>query len=161
MDAHQMAAELEAFAARTGFVAPPAYYIVGTFNLKAEDGSSVYSDEAHLWCRGCADALLSKAKAILPDNEQDDHFVCYTDAYGEDTCPHCMACGETLEGTVSETCVGNEVYHYAENPIGPDDTINPRQAIEISMILIAAPNNPDVIAIGTAALAAIKQLEGQ
>lgn len=159
MDAYQMAHALETWAQRGGFVAPQAYFIVGEFNLKDPDGNGVYSDEAHLWCRACADELLARAKKILPAEKHEDHFVCATDADNEDTCPHCMKCGETLDGSVSSYAVEEEVDHYREHPIGDDDVINPRQAVEISMILWAAPNDPEVIAIGTKALSQINSSE--
>jgi hypothetical protein len=161
MDAYQMAHALEAWAERSGLVAPQAYYIVGEFNLTDSDGNSVYSDEAHLWCRECADALLAKAHAILPPEKLEENFVCATDADNEDTCPHCMKCGETLDGSVSSYAVAEEVDHYREHPIGDDDVINPRQAVELSMILWAAPNDVEVIAIGQAALASIAKAEVQ
>ena len=162
MDGFDIARPLEAFAERSGFVAPQAYYIVGEFSLQNADGSSAaYSDEAHLWCRDCADKLLAKAHALMPSAERENHFVCATDPTGEDTCPHCRGCGETLEGSVSEACVGEEVAHYDDNPICDGDMVNPRQAVEIAMILYAAPNDPDVIAIGRAALAAIARAEGR
>lgn len=160
-DAFQMARALESFAKRRGFVAPQAFYIVGSFNLKDPDGISVYSDEAHLWCEQCADELLAKAKAILPADKHEDHFVCATAADNEDTCPHCMKCGETLDGGVSSYAVAEEVQHYAEHRISEDDEINPRQAVEIAMILSAAPGDAEVIAIGQAALAAIAKAEGK
>ncbi|MAZ85841.1 MAG: hypothetical protein CML31_05460 [Rhizobiales bacterium] len=159
MDAFQMAHALESFAKQQGFVAPQAYYIVGQFSLKDAKGGSIYSDEAHLWCRECADALLSAAKPLLPEETQEDHFVCATDAINEDTCPHCMKCGETLDGTVSKYAVDEEVEHYEANPIGENDTINPRQAVEIAMILFAAPNDQDVLKIGRAALQQIEKGE--
>lgn len=106
-----IARKLEAFAEQHGFIVPPAYYIVGEFNLTDADGKSVYSDEAHLWCRACADKLLARAKKILPKSAHEDHFVCHTDADEEDSCPHCMDCGETLDGGVSSYCVGEEVAH--------------------------------------------------
>lgn len=156
MDAHKMAYELEAWAEQQGFVAPPAYYICGEFNLKTEDGESLYSDEAHLWCKDCGTKLLAKAKATLPAERQEDNVLYRTDASEEDTCPHCMACGETLDGTVSEYAVSEEVAHYRERPIG-NGKINPRQAVEISQILVAAPNDKDVLRIGREACAARKR----
>ena len=49
------------------------------------------SDEAHLWCKCCADTLLEKARTILPGGRHDTHVVYATDATGEETCSHCMA----------------------------------------------------------------------
>lgn len=161
MDGYELARALEIFAEAQGFVAPQAYYIVGEFNLTDAEGNSVYSDEAHLWCRGCADTLLARAHAILPPEKHEDNFVCATDARSEDTCPHCMSCGETLDGSVSSYAVSEEVDHYTANPIGDEDTINPRQAVEIAMILYAAPNDADVLAIGRTALARIEALEAE
>lgn len=152
-----IARRLEAYARENGFVARPAYYIAGSFNLRATDGTSVYSDEAHLWCEACATKLLAKAHALMRAEDREDHFICCTDAQVEDTCPHCMDCGETLEGSVSSYCVGEEVAHYAENPIRADDEINPRMAVEIAQILYAAPDDADVIAIGKSALTALDQ----
>lgn len=160
MDAWQMACELEKFASSAGFTAPQAYYIVGGFNQKAGDGSSVYSDEAHLWCKPCADALLAKALPLLPEDEREDHFVTATDAAEEDTPPHCMKCGETLRGTLSSYAVDEEVAHYHEHPIGDGDEINLRQAVEIVQLLSAAPNDEDVLSIGRAALACIDRKAG-
>ena len=158
---HELARQLEAFAERKGFVAPTAFYIVGSFNLRDADGTLVYSDEAHLWCRACADALLAKAKSLMPQAAFDDagHMVCSTDASGEDTCPHCMKCGETLDGSVSEYCVEEELAHYAEHPIEPGEEVNPRQAVEIAMVLSAAPQNVEALALGRAAIAAIQVAE--
>lgn len=156
---YDLARDLERFASRNGFTAPPAYYIVGYFSLKDADGNSVYSDEAHLWCESCGEALMNKAKALLPQEEADDLMLCPTDADGEDTCPHCMECGETLAGSVSSYCVGEEVQHYQDNPIAIDATINPRQAVEIAMICYSAPDDPEVLAIGNAALGAIARME--
>lgn len=155
MDAYQVAYELERHASLAGFTAPQAYYIVGEFNLKAGDGSSVYSDEAHLWCKPCAEALLTKALPLLPEDEHEDHFVSATDAAEEDVCPHCMSCGETLRGTISAYAVSEEVAHYQEHPIGDGDEVNPRQAVEIAQILSAVPDDEDVLAIGRAALTCI------
>ncbi len=152
MDAYQVAIALEEFARTKGFVAPQAYYIVGGFNLKDAEGESVYSDEAHLWCKQCAEALLKKARSILPKSKARDHFVCSTDATNEDTCPHCMSCGETLDGSVSDYAVEEEIAYYLENPITPSDIINPRQAVEIAQILWQAGNDPRVVAIGKSAL---------
>lgn len=87
----------------------------------------------------------------MPKEKREDHFICPTDADEEDTCPHCMACGETLDGTVSKYCVEEELAHYAEHPI--DRAVNPRQAVELAMILYAAPNDPAVISLGRSALA--------
>jgi hypothetical protein len=159
---YDMARALEQFASRQGFEAPTAFYIVGSFNLRDADGKSVYSDEAHLWCEGCAENLLAEAKELMSEKAFDDagHMVCPTDAIGEDTCPHCMKCGETLDGSVSEYCVEEEVAHYLEHPIDPGDPINPRQAVEIAMILSAAPNDKEVLKIGGAALREIKRMEG-
>lgn len=156
---YELARQLEAFAERRGFVAPSAHYIRGEFSLKDADGNSVYSDEAHLWCEGCAEKLLAKAHALMPESEREDHFVCYTDAYCEDTCPHCMDCGETLRGTVSEYCLGEELAYYAEHPIAAGEKINPRQAVELAMVLSAAPENVEALAVGHAALAAIQVAE--
>lgn len=155
MDAYQMASELEAYAKRGGFVAPQAYYIVGEINLLDEAGNSVYSDEAHLWCKDCGESLLATAHALMPAEEREEHFLCPTDAADEDTCPHCMKCGETLDGSVSAYAVSEEVAHYTDYPITDDDTINRRQAVEIAMILSAAPDDDEVLAIGRAALASI------
>jgi hypothetical protein len=157
MDAYEIAAALEAFAEERGFVAPPACYISGSFNLLAEDGSSVYSDEGHLWCECCADKLLAKAMKLLPQEKHDDYEVCGTEAGNEDTCPHCMDCGETLAGSVSEYCVRDEIEHYSENPIEPDDEVNPRMAVELAQVMIAAGNEKDALDVGRAALVAIER----
>lgn len=156
MSAFDIARELEAYAEELGFEPPRAYYIVGEFNLREADGSSIYSDEGHLWCKQCAEALLAKAHALMPRAKRKDNFICPTDAAGEDSCPHCMACGETLDGSVSSYAVAEEVAHYAEHPIDPTDVVNVRQAVEIAQILYTAPNDAEVIAIGTSALAAIR-----
>lgn len=150
-DGFDIARKLERFARRKGFVPPQAFYIVGMFNLKDRNGKSVYSDEAHLWCEPCARKLLNRAHRLMPKEKREDHFICPTDADEEDTCPHCMACGETLDGTVSKYCVEEELAHYAEHPI--DRAVNPRQAVELAMILYAAPNDPAVISLGRSALA--------
>lgn len=157
MDAYKIAAALEAFAEKQGFVAPPAYYISGDFNLTANDGSSVYSDEGHLWCECCADKLLAKARKILPKSERGNHEVCFTPADSEDSCPHCMDCGETLDGSVSEYCVGEEIAHYLENPIEPDDEVNPRQAVEIAQVMISAGDDERALLLGRSALIAIER----
>lgn len=157
MDAYDMAFALERYASSKGFQAQQAYYIVGEFNLKAADGSSVYSDEAHLWCRPCGEKLLATAHALMDEAKREDHFLSLTDAAEEDTCPHCMACGETLRGTVSAYAVSEEVAHYQESPIGDDDEINPRQAVELAQVLSAAPDDTDVLEIGRAALACIER----
>lgn len=161
MDSNQIATALVTFAEQMGFIAQPAYYIVGSFNLRADDGSSVYSDEAHLWCEDCAKTLLAKALPLLPERERDNHFICITEASGEDSCPHCMSCGETLHGSVSSYAVAEEVDHYHLNPIEPSDNINPRQAVEIAQILYAAPDDQEVLAIGIAALAALRETKGE
>lgn len=157
---YDLARELEAFARSAGFEAPTAFYIVGQFNLRDADGTSIYSDEAHLWCEACATKLLAKARQLMPLAQREDHLICPTDADGEDSCPHCMACGETLEGSVSAYCVNEEVAHYAEHPIAAGEGVNPRQAVEIAMILSAAPEDEEVLAIGRSALAAISSRAG-
>ena len=161
-DAYDIARQLEDYAEAHGFVAPQAYFIVGEFNLTDGQGNGIYSDEAHLWCRSCADALLARAHALMPADKREDNFVCATDARGEDTCPHCMACGETLNGSISSYAVGEELAHYAEHPIEPGEAINPRQAVEIAMVLFAAGDSGEALALGRAALAAIDlPAEGQ
>lgn len=152
MSAYDIARALERFARDHGFVAPQAYYIVGMFNLKTKAGKSVYSDEAHLWCRDCAEKLLKRAHRLMPKARRADHFICATDADFEDTCPHCMACGETLQGTVSSYCVEEELAHYAEHPITDGERVNPRQAVEIAMVVSAAPDDDDALRLGRAAL---------
>lgn len=156
---YELARQLEVCAERLGFVAPMAFYIVGEFNLTDADGASVYSDEAHLWCEACADTLLGKAKSLMSQASYDraGHMVCATEASGEDTCPHCMKCGETLSGTVSEYCVGEELAHYAEHPLEVSEEVNARQAVEIAMVLSAAPENAEALALGRTALAAISR----
>lgn len=156
MDSYQIATALEAFAREQGFVAPPAHYILGEFNLTAPDGTSLYTDEAHLWCEACAEALIAKALPLLPEAEREDHPIYSTDADGEDSCPHCRACGETLEGSISACAVEEEIDHYSDHPIGPSDTINPRQAVEISQLLWSAPSDERARKIGQAALEAIR-----
>ena len=148
--AFSVADRLVDFARRNGYVAPGAYYIRGEFNLRDAAGDSIYSDEAHLWCEPCGSGLLTRALALIPESEREDHFLCPTDADNEDTCPHCMACGETLRGTVSSYAVAEELAHYAEHPI---HGINPRQAVELAQILNAAPDDPAVLALGKSALA--------
>jgi len=159
MSGYDIASKLDAFAHRRGFIEPPAYYIVGEFNLKERNGKSVYSDEAHLWCRECAEKLLKKAHRLMPKERREDHFICATDADNEDTCPHCMACGETLRGTVSSYCVEEELAHYTENPITPDSKINSRQAVELAMVMRAAGEDEEVLTVGRAALIAIAKAE--
>lgn len=152
LTAHDMARELEAFARHNGFVASDAYYILGEFNLRADDGSIVYSDEGHLWCKGCATTLLKLASSLMPGAERCKHFVCMTSADGEDSCPHCMKCGETLNGSISAHAVAEELEHYDEYPIG---AVNPRQAVEIAMVLWAAPESHEALSLGRAALSGI------
>lgn len=148
-----IARALERYARDKGFVAPQAYYIVGMFNLRERNRKSVYSDEAHLWCRPCAGRLLKRARRLMPRERREDYFICATDADGEDTPPHCMNCGETLEGSVSSYCVQEELAHYLDHPLSADSNINPRQAVELAMVLYAAPDDGDVLALGRAALA--------
>lgn len=155
LDAFDIARELEAHAERRGFIAPQAYYIVGEFSITAGDGSSLYTDEGHLWCQACATSLLAKALPLLPAERREDHFICPTDANGEDSCPHCMACGETLNGSISSYAVSEELYHYEQHPISPGEHVNPRQAVEIAMVLYAAPDDAEAIALGRTALAAL------
>ncbi len=71
-----------------------------------------------------------------------------------------MACGETLYGTVSDYCVEEELSHYDEHPITPGEIITPRQAINLAMVLSAAPENPAALVVGKAALAAIADAKG-
>lgn len=157
MDASELAYALKTYASESGFEPQQAYYITGDFNLKDAEGASVYSDPAHLWCECCADKLLKRAKAILPKGKREDHEVWATEPSGEDTCPHCMDCGETLHGTVSDYCVKEELAHYAENPIDPEDEVNPRMAVELAQVISAAYGE-DVeaaTALGRSALIAI------
>ena len=156
MDSYQIASALEVFAKEQGFVPPPAHYILGEFNLTAPDGTSLYTDEAHLWCEACAEALVAKALPLLPEAEREEHPIYRTDADSEDSCPHCRACGETLTGSISDYAIEEEIAHYSEHPINPSDTINPRQAVEISQLLWAAPSDERALKIGQAALEAIR-----
>lgn len=160
MDSYQIAAALKTFAEKQGFVAPQAHYILGEFNLTAPDGASLYTDEAHLWCEACAEALIAKALPLLPEEEREEHPIYCTDADSEDSCPHCAACGETLDGSISDYAIEEEIAHYDEHPIQPGDTINPRQAVELSQLLWAAPSDERAREIGLSALAAIKAPTG-
>jgi hypothetical protein len=157
MDAYQVAGALEAYAEAAGFVPPQAYYITGSFNLKDAEGGGVYTDEAHLWCECCADKLLARAKALLPKEKWAEHEITMTYPGQEDTCPHCMECGETLAGSVSDYCVGEEIAHYQDNPIHPEDEVNPRMAVELAQVIAAAYNEhvEPALAIGRSALIAI------
>ena len=158
MDAYEIAAALETYARDSGFEPAQAYYITGVFNLKDADGASVYSDPAHLWCECCADKLLARAKAILPEDKWEDHEVWSTYPGSEDSCPHCMDCGETLAGSVSDYCVKEELAHYAGEPIDPEDEVNPRMAIELAQVISAAYDEQDkaaAINLGRSALVAI------
>ncbi|NTF18230.1 hypothetical protein G6L37_07405 [Agrobacterium rubi] len=158
MDIYQVSAALEEYADEKGFQPAQAFYISGGFNLKDADGASVYSDEGHLWCECCAETLLERAKALLPQEKWEDLEVCATCPSNEDTCPHCMECGETLDGSVSGDCVKDELEHYAISPIDPDDEVNPRMAIELKQVLLGAYDEDDqaaALALGRSALEAI------
>jgi hypothetical protein len=157
MDASELAFALESYARESGFEPQQAYYITGDFNLKDAEGASVYSDPGHLWCECCADKLLKRAKAILPEEKWEDHEVWATEPSGEDTCPHCMDCGETLDGTVSDYCVQEELAHYMDNPIDPEDEVNPRMAVELAQVISAAYGEAveGALALGRSAIVAI------
>lgn len=158
MSAYEIAAALETYAKESGFEPLQAYYISGSFNLEDAEGD-IYTDEAHLWCECCADKLLARAKAVLPEEDRANHEVLWTQPSSEDTCPHCMECGETLDGSVSEYCVGEELAHYAENPIDPEDDVNPRMAVELAQVISAAYGDDveGAVALGRTALVAIER----
>jgi hypothetical protein len=156
MDAYDASEALEVFAKENGFSAPQAYYISGSFHLKDEKGGTVaYSDESHLWCECCADNLLEKVKATLTKAECSDLEIRATRASCVDTPPHCMECGETLRGTLSDCCVEDEIAYYLANPIDPEDEVNPRMAVELAQLIWAAGDREDALLIGRAALVAI------
>lgn len=153
MTGYEIAQALDEFARKKGFRPAAAYYIVGEFNLHEPNGKSVYSDEAHLWCHKCADKHLKRARRLMSREERADHFVCRTDARGEDTTRACMRCGKRLDYSLSNYGVESELDYYADNP--PHAPISGGAAWEIARIIEAAPDNEEALTLGSAVLKAI------
>jgi hypothetical protein len=152
MTGYEIADALDKFAEEQGFRPADAYYIVGEFNLREPNGKSVYSDEAHLWCHKCAVKHLSRARRLMPRERRADHFICHTDARGEDTTRACMRCGKRLNYSLSKYGVESELEHFAMYP--PHAPIRGGEAWDIARIIEAAPDNEEALALGRAALKA-------
>lgn len=150
----QIECALDDFARSGGFRARDPYYIVGEIKCTTAEGEELYSDEAHLWCEDCAKAILAKALPVLPRSERDLHLICMADVgSGEDTPSHCAACGHALDHILTEAGVEYEVDHYASHPV---DKISAAEAFGIARLVESAPTDKDVLAIGRAALRAIR-----
>jgi hypothetical protein len=164
MDQHQVAYALEEFAEKAGFVPACPFYIHGQFHVKPAQGIEFYSDESFLFCKECADDLFQKAFPFLSDDEREDTEVwCSDPSCPVDTPAACKTCGKTLRHCLTERCgVGQELWHYRENPIVTDEIILPDTAYCIAQIVSSAYHGEDVaeaIALGESALAVIASLQ--
>ena len=143
MDQHEIAWALEKFASDAGFEPEQPFYITHQFRVDAAEGIAFYSDEAHLYCETCAEDLLEKVFPFLPDEERVDHAVFMADSSSPEDSPlACATCGATLRHCLTDGCgVGQELWHYRENPIEPGDVISPDTAIA-SRRLSLPPTEP-------------------
>lgn len=163
-DQHEIAWALEKFASGAGFEPEQPFYITGQFRAEPADGIVLYSDEAHLYCESCARDLLEKVFPFLSDDGKQDHEVYMADSSTpEDSPSACAICGSTLRHCLTEGCgVGEELAHYADNPIEPCEIISPDTAYCIAQIVASACGDdiPEAIALGESALAAIRSAKG-
>ncbi|WIW89594.1 hypothetical protein K3M67_06445 [Sphingobium sp. V4] len=157
MDARQIETRLDIFAKDAGIVPVPPYYIWGEFRIEL-NGKSLYSDEAHEYCRACADALLAKVLPLLPEDERDDHRVSATELNHEDTPKNCMICGALLDYALNEYGVATELNHYRAYPLTGD--LHPGDAFHIARMLEAAPNDRAVLRFGRNAIKSLPVTAG-
>lgn len=161
MDRHEIAYALEKFAEDAGFEPDQPFYIRGQFLVRAAQGISLYSDEAHLYCEECANDLWQKAFPFFSDEERKEIEVWASDSsYPVDSPSACDTCRKTLRHCLSDrTGVDDELAHYDENPIELGEIISPDMAYCIAQIVASAYGDDDVraaIAVGESALAAIE-----
>lgn len=149
MDARNVEATLDHFAKAGGIVAVRAFYIWGEFKIE-HAGNTLYSDEAHEYCEGCADTLLATVLPLLAADQRDRHRVSSTDLHAEDTCKHCMICGALLDYALNENGVASERDHY--EAVGGSGQLLPGDAFHIARMVEAAPADPSVLRIARAAL---------
>lgn len=136
---YTLAYQLEAYARSKGFQPSDPYYIAGEIRAKASDGRSLYSDEAHLWCEECAEALLSYARPLMPEDEREEHFVCAVDSSGgEDSPAQCSECGKQLRYWPTNCCIGNELDFYDNDWNDHAEWFDPGDAWNISRVLWGA-----------------------
>jgi hypothetical protein len=151
--AYEIEKILDRYARDHGVRPEQPYYIWGEFRI-AQNGQILYSDEAHEYCRSCAEALLDRVLPLLPSERRDDHRVATADCSAEDTCKHCMVCGALLDYGLNDWGVEHELEHYAaELPKRSD--LSAGEAFHIARLLEAAPFNREVIAVARLALSRI------
>lgn len=160
MDRYQIACALEKFASDAGFEPAQPFYITEQFRVEPANGVVFYSDESYLYCETCARDYLEKAFPFLSDDGKLDHEVYMADSTSpEDTTSACDTCRKTLRHCLSDTTgVGEELAHYADNPIEPGEIISPDTAYCIAQIVASAYGDDiqEAIALGESALAAIE-----
>lgn len=156
MDALTIADHLASFAIEEGWSPPERVYIRGVIRCTTAEGDHLYSDEAMDWCEPCAKHLVRQFLDSFVGPLEDPPEVELADpSCPNDTSAACDGCGETLDHCLSDVGVAEEVRHYIEHPIA-GGIVNRRQAFELSCLIVSAPDDPEVLAIGLAALAAIK-----
>lgn len=150
LDGRNMARRFYVFARECGFEARDPFYIQGEFRATLADGTTLYTDEAHLWCEDCAKRLLGRYLAEVYGPYTDEHAIYPVDiSGGEDSPAHCRDCGETLDHLLTDYGVRQEVAHYEEYASAD---VNPAQAWELGCLLDSAPSEPSVMKIGAAHL---------
>ena len=117
MEPHEIRQRLDAFARSKGFKAKDPYYIWGEFRLTTPDGGVLYTDEGLLWCKECAEAAVSKALPLLPEEERDAHRLNPAGvSSGEDTPAQCFKCHADLDYLLTDWGIRNELEHFEDEP---------------------------------------------
>ena len=151
MDAHDMSFTLDTFARKSGLYIRQPFYITGEFRCNPGWGDTLYSDSSMLYCEECADMLLTLAFPFL--SQDAEYYVESCSGAEEDTPSACEVCGCVLEYMLTGAGVSYEMDHYRENP--PQAPLSPDDAFAIASVLAAAAYDPEVIALGEAAVALI------
>ena len=159
MKAEDIETALDAYAHNAGIRPAQPYYIWGEFNVEHE-GQTFYSDEAHEYCKSCAEALYEKVLPLLPEDEREAHRVCQTNCDSEDTCKTCTTCGELLDYALNESGVESELAHY-EVELPNFVTLYPGDAFHIARMIEASPEHHAVLDIARKAIDLIPQADAQ
>lgn len=150
MPGYEMAARLDRYAHAGGIRPVQPYYIWGEFCIRHK-GAVFYSDEAHEYCRACADALLARVLPLLPEEAQEDHRVSPASCSEEDTCKHCMTCGALLDYGLNDWGARHELLHY-EEALPRHASLPPGEAFHIARIVEAAPYDKAILALARMAI---------
>ena len=105
------------------------------------------SDAGPSYCRPCADKAVANGEGEFVDGG--------FPGAEDDTCQHCEICGCLLHYSLTDYGVAQELEHFAESP--PETPVSKEDAYHIARLLVAAPDNPEIITLARLALAEIKK----